>query len=99
VQVEKDQAIASAMPPKTGILERLCSLLKKRHCRPKAPSAAEAEIDFVAHTARPEAAPFPSKIKSEIFQQTVQPLGLPGTAQRLKPAYSIAPGGMPEGMP
>jgi len=60
------------------------SLLKKRHCRPKAPSAAEAEIDFVALVARLEAAPFQSKIKSEIFQQTVQPLGLArhGTAAK-----------------
>jgi len=51
--------------------ERLFSLLKKWHCRPKVPSAAEAEIDFVALTARLEAAPFQSKIKSKVFQQTI----------------------------
>jgi hypothetical protein len=47
-------------------------------------TAAKAEIDFVALTARIEAAPFQSKIKSEIFQQTVQPLGLArhGTAAK-----------------
>jgi hypothetical protein len=36
----------------------------------KEASAAEAEIDFVALTARFEAAPFQSKIKREAFQQT-----------------------------
>jgi hypothetical protein len=35
--------------------------------------AAKSRIDFVALTARLEAAPFQNKIKTEVFQQTVKP--------------------------
>jgi hypothetical protein len=45
-------------------------LLKEWRCRLSAPSAAEAGIDFVALTARLEAAPFQSKIKSGFLSAT-----------------------------
>jgi len=48
------------------------NLLKGWRCRLREPPAAEAETDLVTLTVRLEAAPFQSKIKSGVFQQTVK---------------------------
>jgi hypothetical protein len=66
--------------------EQLC--WKKWHCGWKTPSAAEAEIDFVALTARLKAAPFQDKIRPRVFQANCEAgIDFAQSTARLKAAF------------